>query len=342
MIGVMADTTARALQLLELLQSAQMRTVAEIAERLGVDERTVRRDVKRLHDLGVPVETLRGRYGGYRLAPGQRVLPLMFSDKEAVAVILGLVRAQSAAHDPEIAEQTALAKITRALPTADVARVETLLAVMTRTSRRERVAPDPGVMLTLAEAVDLRRVVDLRYLSGDDVPTRREIHPYGLVTHSGRWYLVAFDTGRQEERTFRVDRIRTARSLPTTFAPSQHPGMGSHLLDIFADADYQWQVVLRIRETEEHIRAQLPRSVARLEQLGRASDEPRDGALPWHRVEIHAESLDWLPSVIAALGCEVVIERPDELRDRVRTAAARMLHACQRRAKSDPYVTGEL
>ncbi|MDN5759486.1 MAG: YafY family transcriptional regulator [Tomitella sp.] len=327
----MADTTARALQLLELLQSAQMRTVAEIADRLGVDERTVRRDAKRLHDLGVPVETLRGRYGGYRLAPGQRVLPLMFSDKEAVALVLGLARAQSATRDPEIAEQTALAKIKRALPAAEAARVERLLAVMTRTPRQERIAPDPGMMLTLAEGVDRRRVLDLRYLSRGNVSTRREVHPYGLVTHSGRWYLVAFDLGRQEERTFRVDRIRTARLLSTTFAPSQRPAMGGHLLDVFADAEYQWQVVLRIQGTEEHIRAHLPLSVARLERLGREADGPSEGALPWYRAEIHAESLDWLPSVIAALGCEVVIERPDELRDRVRTAAAQMLHAADER-----------
>jgi len=97
-MGVMADTTARALRLLGLLQSAELRTVAELAERLGVDERTIRRDVTRLHDLGVPVEALRGRYGGYRLAPGQRVLPLMFSNEEVVAVFLGLARAQADSH----------------------------------------------------------------------------------------------------------------------------------------------------------------------------------------------------------------------------------------------------
>src|SRR4051794_15800098 len=112
----MADTTARALQVLELLQSAQLRTVAELAVRLGVNERTIRRDVTRLHDLGVPVETLRGRYGGYRLAHGQRVLPLMFSNEEVVAVFLGLARAQADSHASELAAQTALAKIKRALP----------------------------------------------------------------------------------------------------------------------------------------------------------------------------------------------------------------------------------
>ncbi|WP_442543643.1 helix-turn-helix transcriptional regulator [Arthrobacter sp. KN11-1C] len=323
----MADTTARALQLLELLQSSQLRTVAELAERLGVDERTVRRDVARLYDLGVPVETLRGRYGGYRLAPGQRVLPIMFSNEEVVAVFLGLVRGKAASHEAGIAAQTALSKIKRALPISDAKRIDVLLGVMTRTSQQGGIAPDPAVMLTLAEAVNLRHVLDLRYLSGDGVSSRRTVHPYGLVAHSDRWYLVALDVDKQEERTFRVDRIRTARAIPGTFAPPQQPDVEGRLLDLFADADYRWQVVLRIRGTEDHIRAHLPPSVARLERLDRAAGQVRADALPWHRAEIHAESLDWLPSVIAALDCQVLIDRPDELRNRVRAAATRMLHA---------------
>ena len=98
--SAVADGTARALELLELLQSAHVRTVGELAERLGVDERTVRRDVRRLVEIGLPVESLRGRYGGYRLAPGRRVLPLMFTSEEAVAVFLGLSRGHAATAGP--------------------------------------------------------------------------------------------------------------------------------------------------------------------------------------------------------------------------------------------------
>ncbi|WP_426184199.1 helix-turn-helix transcriptional regulator [Microbacterium sp. TWP3-1-2b2] len=323
----MADTTARSLRLLELLQSAELRTVSELAQRLGVDERTIRRDVTRLHDLGVPVEALRGRYGGYRLAPGQRVLPLMFSNEEVVAVFLGLARAQADSHASEIAAQTALAKIKRALPAADARRIDALLGVMTRTTPPGTVAPDPGVMLTLAEAVGLRRVLDLRYLSGRGVPSKRTIHPYGLIAHADRWYLVAFDTDKHEERTFRVDRIRTARVVPGEFESPQQPDAARRLLDLFAEADYRWQVVLRIRDTEERIRVHLPPSVARLERLDHGADHPSEDAQTWHRAEIHAECLDWLPAVIAALGCEVLIDHPEELRSRVRTTATRMLHA---------------
>ena len=326
-MDAMADTTARALQLLDLLQSAAQRTVAELADRLGVDERTIRRDVARLVDLGLPVETVRGRYGGYRLAPGQRVLPLMFSAEEAVAVYLGLARTQEASHEPAIAAQTALAKIRRALPADEAERVDALLGVMTNSSPHGRPVPDPALMLTVAEAVELRRAIDLRYVGSESVPSRRTVHPYDLVAHSDRWYLVAFDTGSQEERTFRVDRIRSARLLRETFTAPWRPDAEGRLLDRFADAPYRWHVVLRIRTSEDRIRAQLPRSVARLERSDPVEAGAGEQGLPWYRAEIHAESLDWLPSVIAALDCEVRIDGPDELRSRVRAAAARMLRA---------------
>ena len=127
----MTDPTARALHLLEVLESAPMRTGAELVERLGVDERTVRRDVARLVDLGLPVESLRGRYGGYRLAPGRRALPLMFSSEEAVAVLVGLAGARAASEDPDLAAQTALSKIRRALPAPDAERVDDVLGTIT-------------------------------------------------------------------------------------------------------------------------------------------------------------------------------------------------------------------
>jgi predicted DNA-binding transcriptional regulator YafY len=323
----MVAPVARVLHLLELLQSAHTRNVAELAERLGVDERTVRRDVGRLIDLGVPVEALRGRYGGYRLAPGRRVLPLMFSSEEVMAVFLGLAHAQATADEPSIAAQTALSKIKRGLPAADAERVETALGVMARSTGPREIDPDPAVMLTLADAVSRRRVLELRYRDGEGVPSRRTVHPHGLVAHTHRWYLVAFDTQKGAERVFRVDRIRTARPVPGTFAAPEAGHLASRLVERFAAADYRWSVVLRIRATEDHIRAHLPPSVARLTRIGDVIEAPSSELPPWHRAEIRAQRLDWLPSVIAALDCEVLIDHPDELRDRVRAAAARMWEA---------------
>ncbi|WP_017556583.1 helix-turn-helix transcriptional regulator [Nocardiopsis baichengensis] len=323
---VVADPTARTLQLLELLQSSYQRTVAELAERLAVDERTVRRDVARLIEAGVHVESLRGRYGGYRLAPGRRVLPVVFSGEEVVAVFLGLAHAQAASGEPELAVQTALSKIKRAMRPDDAERIDAVLGTVTRGARHGDVVPDPAVMLALSEAVRLRSVVDLRYRNREGVPSRRRVHPYGLVAYAGRWYLVALDAEKSEERAFRVDRVRAARPLSETFE-ARRPDAAAWLVEHFADADYRWRVLLRIRATEEHIRAHLPPSVARIERLDRTAEGAGESGPPLHRAEIHAESLDWIPAVIAALDREVVIDRPDELRDLVRGAAARMLHA---------------
>lgn len=323
----MADTTARTLQILELLQSAQLRTVSELADRLGVGDRTIRRDVARLDDLGVPVETIRGRYGGYRLAAGQRVLPIMFSSEEVVTVFLGLSQVQAATQEPEVVAQTALSKIKRALPIADAKRIDALLSAMTTTIQARRNAPDPAVMLTLAEAVNRHQALELRYLNSAGIALRRLIHPYGLVAHSGKWYLLALDAEKDEERTFRVDRIRTARATSTTFTPPEHLDVKARLINRFAEADYRWHVVLHLHATEDHIRARLPASVARLERMNPTGELKPEDEPPMYRAELHVENLDWLPPAIAALGCKVEIEHPEELRDHVKEVAKRMLHA---------------
>ncbi|APX32629.1 DNA-binding transcriptional regulator [Brachybacterium sp. P6-10-X1] len=350
----MTDPTARALHLLDVLQSAPMRTGAELVERLGVDERTVRRDVARLVDLGLPVESLRGRYGGYRLAPGRRVLPLMFSSEEAVAVLVGLAGARAASEDPDLAAQTALSKIRRALAAPDAERVDDVLGTITRRGEQPGPTPDPAVMLTLAEAVAHRRPLDLRYRNRTGEPSRRIVHPTGVVAHARRWYLLALDPDAQQEKSFRLDRIRTARTLPGTFAPSpradpatagERADPADRLIEHFVAADHRWKVVLRLRATEDQLRAHLPSTVARLERLGPAadvegesdvdsdvdSDVVGEGVLPWYRAEIRAEHLDWIPAVLAALDCPARIEHPEELRDLVTATASRML-----RAAADP------
>lgn len=332
----MADSTARALHLLQLLQSAHLRTVPELSERLGVDERTVRRDVARLIAIGIPVESVRGRYGGYRLATGERALPIVFSSEEVVAVFLGLARALAESAEPRLAAQTALSKVRRSMAPAEAGRIGAVLQAMAPGSTPGDADPDPAVMLTLADAVTGRRMLDLRYHDRDGVPSRRTVHPYELTAHAHRWYLVALDAGAGEERTFRVDRIATVRAMPGTFAaPVRSGGTTPELAERFAAADYRWRVLLRIHDTEEAIRARLPVSVARLHRVDGASHTPpntppntRPDSLPaWHRAEIHAERLDWLPSVIAGFDGEVIIDEPEELRTLVRARAQALLGA---------------
>ena len=183
----MARPTARVLTLLELLQSGGVRMVAELAGRLDVDERTVRRYADHLIDLDVPVESVRGRYGGYRLASGYRMPPLMLSDDEALAVLLGLV----AGHRTGLvttagaASETAAAKIRRVLPERLARRLEALLGSLAFTAPPgEASAPDTGVLLSIADAVRHRRPISIRYTAGDGRRSERTLHPYGLVAHS--------------------------------------------------------------------------------------------------------------------------------------------------------------
>jgi predicted DNA-binding transcriptional regulator YafY len=304
------------LTLLELLQSGGVRTAAELAERLGVDERTVRRYVEHLLDLDIPVESIRGRYGGYRLARGFRLPPLMLGDDEALAVLLGLLEGRrsglTAAFGP--ASETAAAKIRRVLPTRLGERLQGVLDSVAFTGEPlENSALDATVLLTLSDAVAKHRPVAIAY--GDR--TDRIVHPYAIVSHGDRWYVRVLDPAVGEERTFRLDRIGGARTLPGSFEPPADDPV-QRLLIGFATADYRYEVALRIRGTVEQIRTRFPASVALIEPLG-------DEETPmWQRLTIRAERLDWVPPTLAALDLPFEIEQPTELRDLVLAFAERL------------------
>ncbi|MGA4951675.1 helix-turn-helix transcriptional regulator [Streptomyces lydicamycinicus] len=322
----MPRPTGRVLTLLELLQSGGTRTVAELADRLGVEGRTVRRYVNQLIDLDVPVESVRGRYGGYRLAPGYRLPPLMLSDDEALAVLLGLIAGRRAGlrTTERTASETATAKIRRVLPKHLARRLDTLLESLAFTDQPgEFAAPDAAILLTLADAVRHRRPVSLRYTDGNGRHSERTLHAYGIVAHAGRWYVTGTDAGIDEDRTFRLDRLTDARTLPGSFEVPEGPSPAQRVLSGFATAKYRHEVTLRIHGTAEQIRAHLPAAVASLEEY-----EPTAATAPtperWLRVELRAERLDWLPPALASIDRPFVIERPDELRDLVVALAERL------------------
>ena len=316
----------RVLTLLELLQSGGTRTIAELAERLGVDGRTVRRYVDHLIDLDVPVESVRGRYGGYRLAPGYRLPPLMLGDDEALAILLGLIAARRSGLTAAMgtASETAAAKIRRVLPTRLARRLESMLDAVAFTAVPERsVTVDADVLLSLADAVRHRRPVSLRYTDRTGRRSERTLHPYGIVSHEGRWYVTGADPVAGEERTFRLDRIASVRTVPGSFEPPAGFDAAREVLTGFATAPYRFEVTLWIQGTVEQIRTRLPASVATIEprQPGAEADAETGR---WLRVELRAERLDWLPPVLASLDLPFEIERPDELRDRVADLADRL------------------
>jgi predicted DNA-binding transcriptional regulator YafY len=322
------------LTLLELLQSGGVRTVAELADRLGVEGRTVRRYVDHLIDLDVPVESVRGRYGGYRLAAGYRMPPLMLSDEEALAVLLGLVAGRRAGlmTAAGTASETAAAKIRRVLPDRLARRLDTVLGSLAFTAppgefpapestAPESAAPESAVLLCVADAVRHHRPVSIRYTAADGRRSERTLHPYGLVSHSGRWYVTGADPGIGEDRTFRLDRIADARTLPGSFEPPAGLDPAQRVLSGLATAPYRYRVTLRIQATAEQIRARLPASVASIESAAAGEDPRAEG---WLRVDLRAERLDWVPAVLASLDRPFVIERPDELRGLVAALAERL------------------
>jgi predicted DNA-binding transcriptional regulator YafY len=328
----MSRPIARVLTLLELLQAGGIRTVAELAGRLDVDERTVRRYVDHLLDLDVPVESVRGRYGGYRLASGYRMPPLMLNDDEALAVLLGLIAGQRAGlmTATGTASETAAAKIRRVLPERLGRRLDAVLGSLAFTAApSESAAPETGVLLAIADAVRHHRPISIRYTAADGRRSERVLHAYGLVAHSGRWYVTGVDPAIGEDRTFRLDRITDARPLSGAFDPPAGLDLAERVLTGLAAAPYRHEVVLRVQATAEQIRTRLPAGIASVTEPPSVSGADSD-TRHWARVELRVERLDWLPAVLASLDRPFVIERPDELRDLVVALAGRLMRSARR------------
>jgi predicted DNA-binding transcriptional regulator YafY len=307
----MTRPTARVLALLEILQGGGTHTAPALAERLGVDERTVRRYADHLIDLEVPVESVRGRYGGYRLAPGFRMPPLMLTDEEALAVLLGLVRTSHPAGE------AAAAKVRRVLPRALAGRLEALFETADFTSPPPSgpgPEPETAVLLRLAEATRQRRPAVIGYTDRGGRRSDRTVHPYGLVAHHGRWYVTGADSASGEVRTFRLDRITQVRIAEGTFAPPEDFEPADAVLNSLAGTPWRHQVVVRVRGAADVVRSRLPR--------GLATVEPAEAE--WVSVRLRAERLDWLPGVLAGLGLPFVVTEPAELKDLVRAWAERL------------------
>ncbi|HEY5151644.1 MAG TPA: YafY family protein, partial [Mycobacterium sp.] len=300
-------------------------TVATLAARLDVDARTVRRYAAHLIDLGIPVRAVRGRYGGYRLGPGYRMPPLMLSDDEAVAVLLGLVAGRRAGlvTTSVAAAESAAAKLSRVLPEALARRIAALLDTAEFTPAAHPVTtPGTEILLTVAEAARDRRPVAITYTSTGDRRSERTVHPHGIVAHSGRWYVVGVDSETGTTRTFRLDRISTPHLLDGTFDVPAGFNAAEEVLSGFARMPYRYEISLRVEGSVDDVRRRLPPAVATVHD---GDEKGHDGEEEgWVRVRINAERLDWVPAVLAGLGVPFVIEGPDALRDLVRTLSLQL------------------
>jgi predicted DNA-binding transcriptional regulator YafY len=299
--------------MLELLQTRPLVTGREIADRLDVDGRTVRRDVAALQRLGIPVEGERGVGGGYRLRPGFRLPPLMLSEDEATAVVLGLTAARRLGLGEASGADGALSKIHRVLPDVLRRRVEALEASLVFTARTPKAASPPAgeTTLLLADAIRRRRRVRVEYRSHAGEETERDLSAYGLVVHAGRWYLAAHDHVRGALRTFRVDRMSHARiDGDEAIPPPDGFDALAHVSRSLARVPWPWEIEVLLELPIEDARHRVPVTLAELAEQG-------EGTL----LRMRASSLDWAATFLAGLGCPFHVRKPDELRVSMRVLA---------------------
>jgi predicted DNA-binding transcriptional regulator YafY len=277
-----------------------------------VTERTIRRYAVALHDIGIPVDGQPGVGGGYRLRAGSRLPPLMLSDGEATAVALGLVIAERRG----IAAGDALAKITRVLPERLARRIERLRDV-SLLGEPESAPPASGeTLLVIAEAVRRRRSLEIDYTRADGTPSSRAIDPLGLVARRGRWYVPARDRASCELRTFRADRIGRA-TIGEPAAPPE-PGFdpAAHVVRMLARLPYEWQIEVYLDAPIEEISRRVSPTLAELTADGGGT-----------RLEMGADSLEWAAGLLAGVGADFRVIRPDELRVQLAELSARLAQA---------------
>jgi predicted DNA-binding transcriptional regulator YafY len=312
----MSHPASRVLAMLELLQTHRVRTGVQLAADLAVDERTVRRYAATLAELGVPVVAARGRYGGYRLAPGYKLPPLMLTDDEAVAVALGLAAAdQLGLTTAAPATSSALAKIQRVLPTALAERLAGVLGNLGFTHRRrdDPARPATDTLLSLGDAARARHRVRLAYRSWRGEDSEREFDPYGLVFHAGHWYATGHDHRSGEIRTFRIDRVVSAAVLAESFAVPEGFDAVAHVVRSLSRVPYAWEVEVLLATDLASARARVPASVAELSAA-------ETGVL----LRCRAERLDGMAPLLAGLGFSFTILRPEELRIEIASYAERL------------------
>jgi predicted DNA-binding transcriptional regulator YafY len=315
----MSETSGRLLKLLSFLQARRDWPGAELAERLEVSGRTIRRDVERLRALGYPVESLSGPAGGYRLRAGTAMPPLLLDEDEAIAIAVGLrTAARASVTGIEETSIRALVKLEQVLPAHLRRRVGALgSATIAPTATGPTV--DPQHLTVIAGACRESECLRFAYRSRDGSDTRREVEPHSLVNLGRRWYLVAWDRRRDDWRTFRVDRLDRPAATGATFTARKLPAKdaAAYVERSISGAPSRFEARVTVHAPATEIASRLPPYWGTFEPIDAHSCEYRAGD----------DDLGWLAMRIAMLGVDVEVHEPPELIEHLRALARRLRRA---------------
>jgi predicted DNA-binding transcriptional regulator YafY len=316
----MYGTSERLLRLLSLLQARRDWPGPDLAGRLGVDVRTIRRDVERLRQLGYPVHATPGAAGGYRRGSGAALPPLLLDDDEAVAVAVGLrTAANGTVSGMEETSVRALAKLEQVLPARLRHRVRAMDAALVRFPGRGPTI-DAEVLTVVASACRDRERLRFGYAAPAGEATEREVEPLRLVHTGWRWYLVAWDLVREDWRTFRLDRVEGVPRPGFRFPPREPPAedLAAYVSDRLATAPYPHVVTLRVAAPAEVLAARVSPTSAVVEPIDERTCRLRAGA----------KNVDALPFYLAQWELDFEIEdAPPELAERLGRIAERFARA---------------
>jgi predicted DNA-binding transcriptional regulator YafY len=308
--------TARALLALELVQGSPGITADRLADKLGVSERAARRYVGILREAGIPLDSVRGPYGGYRVGRGLRLPPLMFSATEALGLVMAVLDGHHDAGDPTDPVGSALGKIVRALPEPVAAQAEAVRRATAPAPDRAAVRPDPATTTTLVQACSNRRRVRVDYRSEAGSEWVVEVDPWAVVVRHGRWYLLCRTHPKGARRAYRVDRVRGVEVLDDTFSPPADLDPVAMLEENLA-AGWEYDVEIVVDAPVEVVGRCVPRTLGRLEPLdAETSRLVGSTSNPW-----------WYAEQLAALPASYRIVGGPELRGAARAVGRRMLAA---------------
>jgi predicted DNA-binding transcriptional regulator YafY len=309
----MYHPTSRVLTVLELLQSRPSITGPELARRLEMDVRTIRRYITHLQDIGIPVEANAGRLGGYRLRPGFKLPPLMFTEEEAAAVLLGLLASTwlEIGQSP-LAIEGALAKVSRVLPLQARERLQAVSSSLVLFPHNQQARPDASLLIDLSSAVHASLRLAIDYISTNKENTHRKVEPYGITGWKGHWYLVAYCCLRQGYRIFRLDRIQHYQVLSETFEKAE-----GFDYEEFMRAKY----TANSTQVEVEFQADLPTVQQRMSTLYGTLTPTETGVL----LREQYDDVEAMARYLMALDLPFVVHEPPELRDALRRLGERMI-----------------